>query len=87
MDFFLDIFYCLYNNIRSRKKQRKLFLKVAKRYGGAPYRFGGGTVWRFDWSECVRKMYDIFQVQLPGVHTAESLMRNFIDVISKGRRN
>jgi peptidoglycan endopeptidase LytF len=45
--------------------EREILVKVAKSFAGAPYRFGGDTVRGLDCSAFVRKMYDIFQVQLP----------------------
>jgi len=45
--------------------ERSLLVKVATTFAGAPYRFGGDTVRGLDCSAFVRKMYEIFEVQLP----------------------
>jgi LysM repeat protein len=45
--------------------ERKLFIKVATGYLGAPYRLGGSTVRGIDCSAYVRKMYQLFDVTLP----------------------
>lgn len=45
--------------------ERKLFVKVATGFLGAPYRFGGATVKGIDCSAFVRKMYEFFDISLP----------------------
>jgi len=45
--------------------ERKLFIKVATGFLGAPYRFGGSTVRGIDCSAYVRKMYELFDITLP----------------------
>lgn len=40
-------------------------VKVARSFSGAPYKFGGDSVRGLDCSAFVRKMYEIFDVQLP----------------------
>jgi cell wall-associated NlpC family hydrolase len=40
-------------------------VKVAKSFAGAPYRYGGNSVRGLDCSAFVKKMYEIFEVQLP----------------------
>jgi cell wall-associated NlpC family hydrolase len=45
--------------------ERKLFIKVATGFLGAPYRFGGSTLRGIDCSAYVRKMYEFFDVTLP----------------------
>ena len=45
--------------------ERKLFIKVATGFLGAPYRFGGSTVRGIDCSSYVRKMYELFDITLP----------------------
>jgi peptidoglycan DL-endopeptidase LytE len=45
--------------------ERKLFVKVATGFLGAPYRLGGSTVKGIDCSAYVRKMYEFFDVTLP----------------------
>ena len=45
--------------------ERKLFVKVATGFLGAPYRLGGSTVRGIDCSAFVRKMYQLFDINLP----------------------
>ena len=45
--------------------ERKLFIKVATGFLGAPYRLGGSSVRGIDCSAYVRKMYEFFDVTLP----------------------
>ena len=45
--------------------ERKLFIKVATGFLGAPYRLGGSTVRGIDCSAYVRKMYEFFDITLP----------------------
>jgi LysM repeat protein len=45
--------------------ERSLFIKVAKGFMGAPYRFGGSSVRGLDCSAFVRKIYEFFDVSLP----------------------
>lgn len=45
--------------------ERKLFVKVATGFLGAPYRLGGSTVRGIDCSGFVRKMYQLFDISLP----------------------
>lgn len=45
--------------------ERKLFVKVATGFLGAPYRFGGSTLKGIDCSAYVRKMYEFFDITLP----------------------
>ena len=45
--------------------QRKLFIKVATGFLGAPYKMGGSTVRGIDCSAYVRKMYGFFDINLP----------------------
>jgi cell wall-associated NlpC family hydrolase len=42
-----------------------MLVKVAKSFMGAPYKYGGETVRGLDCSAFVKKIYDIFDVQLP----------------------
>jgi peptidoglycan DL-endopeptidase LytE len=46
-------------------EERGLLVSVAKSFAGAPYRYGGDSVRGLDCSAFVRKMYNIFGVQLP----------------------
>ncbi|HPL97874.1 MAG: NlpC/P60 family protein [Smithellaceae bacterium] len=46
-------------------EERKLFVKVATGFLGAPYRLGGATVRGIDCSAFVRKMYEFFDIELP----------------------
>ncbi len=45
--------------------ERGMLVKVAKSFAGAPYRYGGESVRGLDCSAFVKKMYEIFEVQLP----------------------
>ncbi len=45
--------------------ERGVLVKVAKSFAGAPYRYGGSSVRGLDCSAFVKKMYEIFEVQLP----------------------
>jgi peptidoglycan endopeptidase LytE len=47
------------------EEERGMLVKVAKSFAGAPYRFGGDSVRGLDCSAFVKKIYDIFEVQLP----------------------
>jgi len=45
--------------------ERYMLVKVAKGFMGAPYKYGGESVRGLDCSAFVKKIYDIFDVQLP----------------------
>ncbi|HEX2964316.1 MAG TPA: NlpC/P60 family protein [Syntrophorhabdaceae bacterium] len=45
--------------------EKYMMVKVAKSFMGAPYKYGGNTVRGLDCSAYVRKIYEIFDVQLP----------------------
>lgn len=45
--------------------EKYMLVKVAKGFMGAPYKYGGETVRGLDCSAFVKKIYDIFDVQLP----------------------
>lgn len=45
--------------------ERGMLVKVAKSFAGAPYRYGGDSVRGLDCSAYVKKVYEIFEVQLP----------------------
>jgi peptidoglycan DL-endopeptidase LytE len=47
------------------EEERGILVKVAKSFAGAPYRYGGDTVRGLDCSAFVKKMYEIFEVELP----------------------
>ncbi len=47
------------------EEERGILVKVAKSFAGAPYRYGGESVRGLDCSAFVKKMYEIFEVQLP----------------------
>ncbi len=47
------------------EEERGILVKVAKSFAGAPYRYGGESVRGLDCSAFVRKMYEIFEVDLP----------------------
>jgi peptidoglycan endopeptidase LytE len=46
-------------------EERNLFIRVAKSFLGVPYRLGGSTLKGIDCSAFVKKIYEIFNVQLP----------------------
>ena len=46
-------------------EERNLFVKVVKTFLGAPYRLGGSTLKGIDCSAFVKKIYQIFSVDLP----------------------
>ena len=45
--------------------EKHMLVKVAKSFMGAPYRYGGESVRGLDCSAYVKKIYDIFDVELP----------------------
>jgi cell wall-associated NlpC family hydrolase len=47
------------------EEERGILVKVAKSFAGAPYRYGGDSIRGLDCSAFVKKMYEIFEVQLP----------------------
>jgi len=46
-------------------EEKFMLVKVAKSFMGAPYQYGGNTVRGLDCSAYVKKIYEIFDVQLP----------------------
>jgi peptidoglycan endopeptidase LytE len=54
--------------------ERKLFVKVATGFLGAPYRFGGSTLKGIDCSAYVRKMYELFDITLPRTAREQSIV-------------
>jgi peptidoglycan DL-endopeptidase LytE len=46
-------------------EEKYMLVKVAKSFMGAPYKYGGESVRGLDCSAYVKKIYDIFDVQLP----------------------
>lgn len=49
----------------SNPEERNLFVRVVKTFLGAPYRLGGSTLKGIDCSAFVRKIYQVFSVDLP----------------------
>lgn len=49
----------------NNSEERNLFVKVAKTFLGVPYRLGGSTIKGIDCSAFVKKIYEIFNVDLP----------------------
>ncbi len=47
------------------REEQYMLVKVAKSFMGAPYKFGGESVRGLDCSAYVKKIYEIFDVQLP----------------------
>jgi len=52
-------------NAWKTKEEPYMLVKVAKSFVGAPYKMGGESVRGLDCSAFVKKIYDIFDVQLP----------------------
>jgi peptidoglycan endopeptidase LytE len=52
--------------------EQRLFVKVATGFLGAPYRFGGSTVRGIDCSAFVRKIYQLFDINLPRTASEQS---------------
>jgi cell wall-associated NlpC family hydrolase len=46
-------------------KERGLLVKVAKAFLGVPYKLGGSTLKGIDCSALVKKIYEVFNIQLP----------------------
>lgn len=61
------------------RDERKLFVKVATGFIGAPYRLGGTTVRGIDCSSYVRKMYELFDITLPRTAREQSIVGVSID--------
>lgn len=59
--------------------ERKLFVKVATGFLGAPYRLGGATVKGIDCSAFVRKMYEFFDITLPRTAREQSTVGVRVD--------
>jgi peptidoglycan endopeptidase LytE len=49
----------------SNLEERNLLVRVAKTFLGAPYKLGGSTLKGIDCSAFVKKIYEIFNIQLP----------------------
>ena len=59
--------------------ERKLFVKVATGFLGAPYRLGGSTIRGIDCSAFVRKIYNFFDIELPRTAREQSHVGRNID--------
>ncbi len=59
--------------------ERKLFVRVATGFLGAPYRMGGATVRGIDCSGFVRKIYEFFDVSLPRTAREQSTVGVRVD--------
>ena len=59
--------------------ERKLFIRVATGFLGAPYRLGGATVKGIDCSAFVRKMYEFFDITLPRTAREQSTVGKQVD--------
>ena len=59
--------------------ERKLFVKVATGFLGAPYRMGGVTVQGIDCSAFVRKMYEFFNIKLPRTAREQAMVGVRVD--------
>ena len=60
--------------------ERKLLVKVATGFLGAPYRLGGSTVRGIDCSAFVRKIYNFFDISLPRTAREQSNVGLSIDM-------
>jgi peptidoglycan endopeptidase LytE len=65
--------------------EKYMLVKVAKSFMGAPYKYGGESVRGLDCSAYVKKIYDIFDVQLPRsareqYHAGAKIQRNELSV-------
>jgi len=49
----------------SNPEERSLLVKVVKTFLGVPYKFGGSTLKGIDCSAFVRKIYEVFNIELP----------------------
>lgn len=59
--------------------ERSLFIKVVKSFLGVPYKLGGNTVRGIDCSAFVKKVYEIFDVNLPRTAREQSLIGKKVD--------
>ena len=59
--------------------ERHLFVKVATGFLGAPYRLGGSSLKGIDCSAFVRKIYSIFDIELPRNARAQSQIGVSVD--------
>jgi cell wall-associated NlpC family hydrolase len=59
--------------------ERQLFVRVATGFLGAPYRLGGSSLKGIDCSAFVRKIYSIFDIELPRNARAQSQVGISID--------
>jgi len=59
--------------------ERRLLIKVATGFLGAPYRLGGSTVRGIDCSAFVRKMYEFFDITLPRTAREQSTVGVVVD--------
>ncbi len=60
-------------------EERKLLIKVATGFLGAPYRLGGASVRGMDCSAFVQKMYEFFDIKLPRTAREQSAVGVRID--------
>ncbi|MHB8109392.1 MAG: C40 family peptidase [Syntrophorhabdaceae bacterium] len=65
--------------------EKYMLVKVAKSFMGAPYKYGGNTLRGLDCSAYVKKIYEIFDVQLPRsareqYHAGTKITRNDLAV-------
>jgi len=58
----------------SHSEEPRLLAKVALGFLGAPYRFGGSSVTGIDCSAFVKKIYQIFDIELPRTASEQSRM-------------
>jgi cell wall-associated NlpC family hydrolase len=63
----------------SNTEERNLFIRVVKNFLGVPYRLGGSTLKGIDCSAFVKKIYEIFNVQLPRTVREQFLFGRKVD--------
>ncbi len=60
-------------------EERNLFVRVVKTFLGVPYRLGGSTLKGIDCSALVKKIYEIFNVDLPRTAREQSRIGKFVE--------
>ncbi|MDI7261678.1 MAG: LysM peptidoglycan-binding domain-containing protein [Thermodesulfobacteriota bacterium] len=59
--------------------EKGLFIRVVKNFLGVPYRLGGSTLKGIDCSAFVKKIFDIFNIQLPRTAREQSRLGKKVD--------
>ena len=58
--------------------ERKLFVRITKTFLGVPYRLGGSTMKGIDCSAFVKRVYEIFDIQLPRTAREQSMIGQWV---------